>query len=219
MIADRAYHRLVQMIYRGRLKPGDRIVERDLARRLGVSRIPLRESLARLESEGLVRSVPNSATYVESLDAADVLEIFTMRRLLEPEAAALAAAGRDAALVRRLRGLCQRMTAAARDGDVPRLDRADREFHLAIVHASGNRRLVRAYESCHIEVVSSWAGTRRLLSTPPERTAAQHERVVRPIERGDSTAAAQAARQHVEWALRRLRRAGGLNQQADAGDK
>jgi DNA-binding GntR family transcriptional regulator len=63
--SDSIYLRLKEMVISGRLKPGERLVERELSRRLSVSRIPLRESLVRLESEGLVRSVANTATFVE----------------------------------------------------------------------------------------------------------------------------------------------------------
>src|ERR1044071_2934301 len=90
MLGDKAYKRLKSMIYDGRLQPGQRLVERDLSRTLAVSRIPLREGLIRLESEGLVRSVPNSATYVEDFSVTDVLEMYSMRLVLEPLAARLA---------------------------------------------------------------------------------------------------------------------------------
>ena len=63
--SERAYRHLKDILYEGPLSPGQRLVERELAEKLSISRIPLRESLIRLESEGLVRSVANIATFVE----------------------------------------------------------------------------------------------------------------------------------------------------------
>ncbi|MFA9480484.1 GntR family transcriptional regulator, partial [Phycisphaerales bacterium AB-hyl4] len=84
MTSTAVYHKLKKWIYRGQLTPGQRLVEMDLAHRVGTSRIPLRESLRRLESEGLVRSIPHKATFVAELTPADIREILFMRRLLEP---------------------------------------------------------------------------------------------------------------------------------------
>src|ERR1035441_178942 len=91
MASNKTYTKLKNMIYCGRLRPGQRLLEVDLSRSLSISRIPLRECLVRLESEGLVRRVPNSATFVENFSRVDVLEMYSMRMALEPLAACLAA--------------------------------------------------------------------------------------------------------------------------------
>src|SRR4051812_23841987 len=78
------YAQLKTLILAGQLQSGERLVERELARRFKISRIPLRESLIRLEGEGLVRSVANTATYVEDFSPQDTVEIYTLRLVLEP---------------------------------------------------------------------------------------------------------------------------------------
>src|SRR6185436_5207292 len=107
MLSEKTYGKLKSMIYTGRLKPGQRLVERDLSRSFSVSRVPLRECLIRLESEGLVRKVAKTAKFVEDFSAKDVLEIYSMRLLIEPLAARLAAQKRTPALIRQLRKFCE----------------------------------------------------------------------------------------------------------------
>src|SRR4029079_17616142 len=104
--ADQTYRKIKAMIYKGKLRPGQRLVERELASRLSISRIPVRESLARLEMEGLVRIIPNTSTYVEDFPPQRVMEMYSMRLLLEPEASRLATLHRPPDLVKKLHKLC-----------------------------------------------------------------------------------------------------------------
>lgn len=210
MLSDKAYQRLKSMIYEGRLQPGQRLVERDLSRTLAVSRIPLREGLVRLESEGLVRSVPNSATYVEDFSPADVLEMYSMRRLLEPLAARLATLRCPPALVPSLRRFCDQMTLDTKARDWAKLDRTDYQFHRAIVEASAHTLLIRAYDHCHIQITGVRAGYAYLKEMAPNATAAEHQLIVDCIGRGDARGAEKATTAHVSRALGCLQRHLGL---------
>lgn len=201
MLSDKAYNRLKSMIYEGRLAPGQRLVERDLSRTLAVSRIPLRESLARLESEGLIRCVPNSATYVEDFSPEDVLEMYSMRRLLEPLAARLATLRCPRELIPSLRRLCDQMTQDTKAGDWAKLDRTDYQFHRAIVEASRHTLLIRAYDNCHIQITGVRAGYAHLKELPPDATAAEHKLIVDCIGKGDARGAEKATYNHVSRAL------------------
>lgn len=201
MLSDKAYHRLKSMIYEGRLQPGQRLVERDLSRTLAVSRIPLREGLVRLESEGLVRSVPNSATYVGDFSPEDLLEMYSMRLLLEPLAARLATLRGPRPLLPTLRRLCHQMTENTRARDWARLDRTDYEFHRAIVEASKHTLLIRAYDHCHIQITGVRAGYAHLRKLAPDATAAEHQHIVECIGQGDASGAEQATASHVSRAM------------------
>jgi DNA-binding GntR family transcriptional regulator len=207
---DRTYNRLKESIYRGRLRPGHRIVERDLARRMGVSRIPLRESLVRLETEGLVRSVPYSATFVEDLSPVDVLEIYSMRLLLEPLATRLAATRGEPALVEKLKRLCEQMTHDTATGNPARLDRTDYRFHHAIVIGSGHTRLIRAYESAHIRIIGPRTNFADVLRESSDSTAREHLKIVQCIERRDPERAEKFAREAVQVGLHCVERAIGM---------
>src|SRR2546421_6412494 len=147
MLAEKTYKSLKTMIYRRELEPGERLVERKLSRRLGVSRVPLRESLMRLESEGLVERVPNGPSRVMDFSKVDVVEMYSMRLLLEPFATRLAAVNHEPSLIQHLKRLCKLMTAASKAEAWAKMDRTDCEFHHAIVEASGHKKLFQAYEN------------------------------------------------------------------------
>jgi DNA-binding GntR family transcriptional regulator len=204
--SDLAYKRLKSMIYDGALGPGDRLVERTLARELGVSRIPVREGLARLESEGLVRSVPNSATYVEDFAASDVREIYSMRLLLEPFSARLIAQKPSKKLVLALRKLCEKICLHQRAGEEAKQNEADYQFHHAIVRATEHGRLIRAYEGSHIRIMglrAEYFKTRQAYAVAEK----QHARLVDAIERGAAADAERIARIHIERGIRYIERA------------
>ncbi|MEO7297979.1 MAG: GntR family transcriptional regulator [Verrucomicrobiota bacterium] len=202
--ADEAYRKLKTLIYKGKLRPGQRLVERQLATRLKISRIPLRESLARLENEGLVRTIPNSATYVEDFPPRQVLEMYSMRLLLEPEATRLATVQQPAGLVGKLRKLCGQMTKETKVGDWARLDQTDYEFHYAIVEASKHSLLLRSYENCHIQITGIRSDYNNLKHLPVNATAKDHLAIVDCIAAGDPAGAARATHEHVARALRAM---------------
>jgi len=84
LLSQRVTNEIRELILSGELAPGERIGQEALAERFGTSRIPVREALRRLESEGLVRLVPNSGASVAKLDLHECLEIYKIRELLEP---------------------------------------------------------------------------------------------------------------------------------------
>ncbi|MEJ1972438.1 MAG: GntR family transcriptional regulator [Lacunisphaera sp.] len=200
------YLQLKDMILNGQLNPGQRLVERELAKQLKVSRIPLRETLIRLESEGLVRSVANTATFVEDFSPQDLMEIYSLRLVLEPLAAHLAALRTTAELVRSLRQICDRMTRYSESGEIKKLDQADYDFHRTIVEASQHRRLIRAYDISQIRVLSKGGSMTKLKAQPPDFTAQEHLPIVDCIERGDAVGAEKANHQHVHTAMQGFRK-------------
>ena len=127
-----------------------------------------------------------------------------MRRILEPTAARLATLRRTRALIPALRRLCNQMTQATKAGDWARLDQTDYQFHWAIVQASRHRRLIRAYDHCHIQITGLRAGYAHLRELPPDTTAAEHKLIVDCIGRGDARGAEKATCDHVSRAQRCL---------------
>lgn len=204
------YTRLKRMILLGRLSPGQRLVERELAVQMKVSRIPLRETLIRLESEGLVRSIENTATYVEDFSPKDLMEIYSLRLVLEPLAARLAAFHRTPELIRSLRRLCDRMTRLSARRDWKQLDQADYDFHHVTVEASQHRRLIRAYNFSQIRILGRRGDMIRMRAKPADFTASEHRPILEAIERGDAEAAEAANYEHVESAIRDFRAFHGL---------
>jgi DNA-binding GntR family transcriptional regulator len=143
-VVDQVHAELFERIVAGELPPGSRLRQEALADELGVSRTPLREALARLVSEGLVEFVPNRGATVASRDFSDMEEAWRARLVIEPGAARLAAERREPAEIERMRKSVVRQRSVA--ADVTASFALNRDFHLALVAASGNTHLLQFSE-------------------------------------------------------------------------
>ena len=146
---------LRRAILSGKLIPGTRIRQEELAGTFGTSRIPVREALWQLESEGLVSLVPNSGAWVAKLDLGDCIEVYRIREQLEPLALSESIGKMTDAEFQRLESVAKNvdtqldMLRSAGGGDGAALDnflRLDREFHLMSYHAANMPRLYRMIE-------------------------------------------------------------------------
>ncbi|MEL0149752.1 MAG: GntR family transcriptional regulator, partial [Pontimonas sp.] len=118
----------------GEHRPGERIVQEELAERYGGSRIPVREALRQLESEGLVRLVANTGAWVQSLTMAQCSEVYQTRERLEPLLLRHSAEHLTDDVVHSLDELAQKME---NSGDIEEFLELDREFHFATYRAEG----------------------------------------------------------------------------------
>ena len=146
LLRDTAYAAIRDAIVSGDIAPGSSVSNADLAERLGLSRAPVREALARLADEGLVETKPQSGTRVtplvlrEARDAAAVVR--TMHELAARTAVPLLTA-EDVAAMGQANG---RFAAAARDGDLDEAMRADDDLHGVLVQVCGNRAVAATIE-------------------------------------------------------------------------
>jgi DNA-binding GntR family transcriptional regulator len=131
---------LQHAILEGVLKPGERLRAEALAQRFGTSRTPIREALLQLEAQGLVEVEPNRGAVVRAFDRDDLLDLYAVRALLEPAAAARAATRIDDDGIARLEALCD----AAQHATVDEQIAYNEDFHRIIVEAAGSRRLTVA---------------------------------------------------------------------------
>ena len=129
-----------QAILDGRLEPGSRLKEEELARELGISRTPVREALLVLQAEGLIETTPNRGAVVVTHDADDLIDLYQLRALLEGYAARQAAATVSDEEIGLLRKSCDRFDRIAGD-DVRELVKENLLFHRAIHAAAGSARL------------------------------------------------------------------------------
>lgn len=143
-LGDAAYAEIKSRIIDGRLAGGSAVSEAELALALGVGKAPVRAALARLAQDGLVTSVARRGWRIAAVTLADILDVFRLRRQLEPMAARLATErGVDSALLKRLDVGCK---AGYTPGDAASQRvflAANRAFHLAIAEAAGSPRLLR----------------------------------------------------------------------------
>jgi DNA-binding GntR family transcriptional regulator len=130
-----------EAIVDGRLEPGRRLKEEELARDLGISRTPVREALLVLQAEGLVVATPNRGAMVRVHDAEDLEDLYSMRALLEGYAARRAAAQISAEQLAALRESCERWEQIDPDADLRGLVQENLFFHNTILEAARSARL------------------------------------------------------------------------------
>jgi DNA-binding GntR family transcriptional regulator len=171
-----AYQILKDRILRRQLKPKDRINVDDVAQRLGVSRTPVIDALKRLSVEGLVEIVPRRGSFVSSLTAKDVAELFDVRAVVELYAARqILNEGKADEYLRCIEQPMHRMRLATASGDYrdyPAFIDGDRDFHLALVDLAGNARLVSVYAGLNVHIQVSRA---HYLNTVQDAVQALHE--------------------------------------------
>lgn len=194
---EHAYRHIRSAIQGGQLKPGERLREVELAESIGLSRTPIREALARLESEGLIVHDATRGIMVAELDYSMVTELYYMREVLEGTAARLTAQHASEVEISILEDLCRQYEAAL--GNEEQLAISNRQFHDTLYRCSHNRYLVNMLTVLHDAL--SLLGSTTLGN--PERAAEtlkEHEAVVDAIRNRDADGAEQALRAHIRAA-------------------
>jgi DNA-binding GntR family transcriptional regulator len=193
-----AYSLILAAIDAGLFRPGDRLVESELADRFGVSRTPVREALQRLETQAmLVRD--GRSLMVATLDHNQLAELYAVRTELEGLAARLAARAATDEEIRVLRGMVEDDRRLI-GGDPRDLARANKRFHKQIHLASHNRFLVQQLDLVH-RSMALLATTSFAAEGRDEVGLAEHDRIIAAIEARDPDAAHAALRSHISKAF------------------
>lgn len=192
-----AYSLVLEAIDIGVYKPGDRLVESDLAERFGVSRTPIREALQRLETQSLLERDGRSLI-VASLDHNQVAELYVVRRELERLAARLAARHATDEEIRVLRDMVGADDSLVDDPEA--LSRANRRFHHQLHLASHNRYLVQQLDLVH-RTMALMATTSLAVEGRGEVAQREHRAIVAALETRDESAAAEAIGEHISTAF------------------
>jgi DNA-binding GntR family transcriptional regulator len=204
-LRELAADRLRRAIIAGQFAGGDRLVERALCERLGVSRSVVREAIRYLEAEGLVENLPRVGPVVARLDWPQARQIYDIRRLLEAEAAAECARRADPGLCARLRAAVAAMAAAAAGGRPQQLLDATATFYEAIFRGAGHEIAWEIVQRLHSRI----SRLRALTLSAADRTLAGHahmERICAAICAGDAQAAVAAVHDHLRDAAEIARR-------------
>ena len=205
---ETTYERLCDEIRTGKLPPGSRLRETEIAARLAVSRTPVREAIRRLEAEGLVDHLPRSGAVVRKLDYPELMELYEMRTVLEGTAARLAARAASPVELDELVAINDEMRANAGRPDL--VVGLNRQFHRLLLDAARNRFLLRAMAT--VENTLLILGSSSMAMPDRAREAVdEHREVLEALLARDGAAAEAAMRRHMERAqfarLRILRRA------------
>jgi DNA-binding GntR family transcriptional regulator len=200
LLKDQTTEVLRDHIVSGHIPPGTKLVEREVATQLGVSRAPVREALAELEKEGLIVSRP-SGRHVIQLTQQDVRELYEVRFVLEKLAVELAVRNNTLENCARLNQALEEMRKAVAEHDRNKHVDADVEMHWLVWRQAGNQHLLRMLSSMIGPVFMFVANNASAFNW--EDTLALHEEMVQSINAGDRNAAVAGIERHLNNALQR----------------
>jgi DNA-binding GntR family transcriptional regulator len=192
-ISARIRNALLERILSGHYRPGDRLVELQVAKEFGSSQAPVREALRDLEKAGLVTIRPRRGSFVNDYHARTQHELYVVRGALE-EAAVRLALPRLKGDTRILAGHLAGMREAARANDIDGMIHHSVWFHRVIMRAAGNDLLLNMWESLHVEIHS-----RKTLLQPNidyYAVAESHKPILDAVAAGDVERAARLSREH-----------------------
>ena len=186
------------MIIDGELKPGQRLVEGQLAQRLGVSRNPVREAMRSLEATGLIEVVPRRGAHVCAIDKCEVHHIQQIRMLVEGYAVEQAAMRQDLDSIERIRHCMDEGRRATERGDAVTAAACHRQFHIAVEKAAGIPFLQQVLDPLRqqTELIFSVVTDSR-----GDITWEEHEDIYNAIASGDAQRAKDMSRRHIMNAL------------------
>jgi DNA-binding GntR family transcriptional regulator len=204
-LADAVADRLREAIHGGEYTPGERLVERTLSERLGVSHIPVREALTKLEDEGLVVRLPRRGARVAKLTPANIAEVSSMRVLLEGFVVRRVVERWTPRLERDLVRLVDRMIAAAERGDAAAVLDLDHRFHERLWQQADHSILIEVAAHLRGRIKSFLRAAIQTLA-PDElvQHAMNHRTLTQVIAAGDADAAVAAMSAHIEAAAQRI---------------
>ena len=193
-LRDVVFNTLRQAILKGELEPGERLMEIQLAERLGVSRTPIREAIRKLELEGLVLMIPRKGAEVAEISEKSLLEV---RRSLEELAIELACQRITPEELTALEEAENRFARAVEDGEVMAIAESDENYHELIYQATANDRLVQILNNLReqmyryrLEYIKD-EDRRQIL-------VVEHEHILRAVRRRDIADAKSAVREHID---------------------
>ncbi|TVR22697.1 MAG: GntR family transcriptional regulator [Anaerolineaceae bacterium] len=196
-LRERVLDSLRTAIITGELKPGETLVETDLASQFGVSRAPLREAINILNAEGLVETLPYHGTTVKKLARKDIEELYSVRSMMEGFAIQrIIDNGRASTVAEALRAICQKMLAAAEKDRLIEVNRIDRVFHDTIIANAQNQLLTSLWNNVTIRVQQVMS-LRNQSKGDLQQITLNHLTIVAAIEAENVVEAVQLINDHI----------------------
>lgn len=205
--ADDAYATMRRIIRSGELGPGERLVETDLAQRLGLGRNAIRTSLARLEQDGLVERTAFRGARVRVIDEEEAVEILEARGALEGVTASYAAQRASPQDVDALRSIVMQMTELLGAGDLLGMSELNARLHGRIIDIANLPRVARLIDDLNAQNVRHQFRT-VLAPGRPSQSMREHGAIVAAIASGNATDAEDAMRTHISNVIRTLQSLG-----------
>lgn len=196
-LRDKVFNALREAILNGLLKPGQSLIETKLAEEMGVSRTPIREAIWKLESEGLVSSVPNKGVVVKGISVQDVDDIYTIRCCLEALVARWAVARITEEELARLEESIALMEFYSQRGDHANVNIKIAEFHEIIYRATKSKTLHQILSSLQRHIQRTRTASLRV-SGRAEKALSEHRAIFEAFQNRDVEAAEQVMTQHIK---------------------
>ncbi|GAA5508960.1 GntR family transcriptional regulator [Novipirellula caenicola] len=211
--ASRAYQHLRNKLISGEFEPGARLLYGPIGKEIGVSATPVREAAGQLANEGLVDLVPNMGAIVRSLDRSALIDIYEVREVIEPYTAARAAERATPEQIAKIQAELKRMeelTAKQEKSSAQyagkrikgQFDKADYQFHMLIIEATGNQALVHTASQSQVLTRVFAIRRHRHDVVAMKRTCKDHQKIFRAIKKHDAEAAREAAAAHIRNGLK-----------------
>lgn len=197
-LRDVVFNTLRDAILTGKLVPGERLMENQLADKLGVSRTPVREALRMLELENLVELVPRKGAQVLDMSEKDIVNILEVRSALEGLATSLACKKMSKEAVMQLKALEANFERAVSENDIERFVELDEEFHDMIFAATENDKLVQMFQNLRIQLYR-YRMAQAKEDTSMSTIVAHHRSIIRAIENNDFEEGAMLAQGHIKY--------------------
>ena len=197
----------------GEIKPGERIRVAELERRFGVSHIPIREAVRRLETEGLIVALPQRAAVAAGVDLDDLGGLYDLRRIIECEVIRRSVESMTAEQVEVARAALESLEAVAQDHDSPRFWELHRDFHWALLEPGASAWIERVLDQ-------TWRASQRyvrlFVSETVDDAMADHRELLGCCEERDGNRAAAVLRRHLDRTELAVRQAFAATADGDA---
>ncbi|MDO4521635.1 MAG: GntR family transcriptional regulator [Eubacteriales bacterium] len=196
-LRDVVFHTLRNAILKGELKPGERLMEIQLAQRLGVSRTPVREAIRKLELEGLAIMIPRRGAIVAEITIQDLEDVLEVREALEELAVQKACDYMTDEQLKELKKAADDFKRAAEEADLMALVETDMRFHETIYQSTNNRRLQQTLTNLREQMYRyrmEYLKDKRAYKTLIE----EHNTIRRAIRKKDKGKSGNAMREHIK---------------------
>lgn len=200
-LRDVVFNTLRQAILRGELKPGTRLMEIQLANKLGVSRTPIREAIRKLELEGLVLMTPRKGAEVAEITEKNMLDVLEVRKALEELAAELACERVKPEQIEEMEAAEANFEATLESADVTKIAEADVKFHDVIFAATDNKRLITLLSNLREQMYRFRVEYLKKPEYYP-KLIAEHKQMIAAIKNGEKDVACETIGKHIDNQVR-----------------
>jgi len=201
LLSKKVYRALKERIIEEDLKPGEKILEVNIAEQLGVSRTPIREALRELAAEGFVKMIPNQGMVVSNISIEEIKEVLQIRKLLEGFAASIAAKKINKGEIKKLEKIIEKMNISISKDNVLVYSDLNGEFHNLILKVCGNKRLIKICTNLsgadhRFRIRALRDNSKRL-----KYSIKEHQKIVDALKRKDPEQADRLSQKHIENVL------------------